>query len=570
MEELGLVDDLAAVTIAALIGGTVARLLRLPTIVGYLAAGIALGPETPGPTGDITEVGTIADLGVALLMFTIGIEFSLRELNKFRSLAVVGGLGVIAVMVAVTTGVGTATGLTTEEAIVVGMAASLSSSMLALRLLENRGLLGAPAGRVTIVIALVQDLSVVIMATVLPVMGGSTDALAGDLALAALKAVALLAGVWAVGTFFLPVVLARMAASRSRDLFLVMIVAMALGTATLSAEAGLSLAFGAFLAGIVLSESEYSHRTLVEVFPLREVFAVVFFVAIGMLFDPDAFADNPELVLGLIFVSVAVKGGLIGVVAAAFRYPLRVAFPAALALGSMGEFSFVISSQAVDEGVIGEEVDKAILAAMLVSMMIAALLFGVQANLLRGARAVPVIGGVLRPRTDIHVPEEAPLVNHAILVGYNQAGRQVAASLAMRNFRYVVIDEDPEVFRELSAAGVPCVLGNAATPTLLTQAGVERARVLVVTVTEPGLVESVTATARQLNHRLAVIARGYGPAEIERLHLLGASRVVESEFEVGTQFVRHTLQRFGMTSQEVQAFLSRMRDDRLGEQGERR
>jgi CPA2 family monovalent cation:H+ antiporter-2 len=561
MEELGLVGDLAIVAVAAVFGGVAARLLRLPTIVGYLAAGIAIGPHTPGPSGDIEDVRLIADLGVALLMFTLGIEFSLREIRQYRWMALAGGAGVTLAMVVLGTAAGVGLGLSTKEALIAGMAVSVASSMVAIRLLEDHGLLGATAGRLTIVTALVQDLAVIFMLTTIPAMSGDAEEVPGELALAVLKAVAFLVAVFVGGAWLLPRVMGRIAVSRARELFLVAIVAMALGTAAISAELGLSIAFGAFLAGLLISESEYAHRTLTEVFPLREIFAVVFFVAIGMLIEPDAFRDNLDIVLVLTAVAVFGKIVLIGGVATALRYPLRTALPAAVALGSIGEFSFIIEETALEEGIIDGELADALLASVLLSIVVAPLLFAVHERGLEWARQTPVLAPMLRPRTEVSIIDESRLVNHAIIAGYNAAGQSLAAALARRGFRYAVIDEDPVVFRNLSRDGVPVVLGNPALPSILEHAGVERARVLAVTLQDPGQVESVAATARQMNGRIDVIARANGEQSPDRLHLIGVARVVDPELEVSMQFVRHTLQRFGMTSQEVQALIARIAKD---------
>ncbi len=565
MEDIGLVGDLAAVALAAVVGGAAARLLRLPAVIGYLAAGIAIGPETPGPSGDIDDVATIADLGVALLMFTLGIQFSIREINQYRAFAVIGGVGITAAVVGIGALAGSALGLSLEEAVVIGMAASIPSSMIATKLLEEGGTLGAPPGRIAISMSLVNDLAVVFMLLLIPVMSGETDDVPAELALAVAKAVGLLAAVLAVGIFLLPRVLERVAVSRARELFVITILALALGTAALSAEAGLSIAFGAFLAGLVISESEFSHRTLVEILPLREVFAVVFFVAIGMLIELDAFVDNLEIVIAIAVIAVIAKTVLITALAVLLRFPLRTALMAALALSSMGEFSFIVGSTAIDEGVISNSTNEAILAGVLLSIVGAPLLFAAQDPALRWARGTHVLGGLLRPRTDAFIPDDARLVNHAIIVGYTPAGREVAAALAARNFRYSVIDEDPAVFRELSAAGLPCVLGNAAMPAILEQAGIAGAWVVAVTTHDAGQIESVAATARQLNRRIDIIARGVTEDSPARLRQLGVARVVQAEFEVGHQFVRHTLQRFGVTSQEVQALLFRLRRDRFGD-----
>ena len=565
MEDIGLVGDLAAVAVAAVIGGALARLLRLPAVIRYLAAGIAIGPETPGPSGDIDDVATIADLGVALLMFTLGIQFSIREINQYRAFAIIGGIGITAVVAGIGALAGSALGLALEEAVVIGMVASIPSSMIASKLLEDSGAIGAPAGRIAISMSLVNDLAVVFMLLLIPVMTGETDDVPAELALAVAKAAGLLIAVFVVGSLLLPRILQRVAVSRARELFVITILALALGTAAVSAEAGLSIAFGAFLAGLVISESEYSHRTLIEVLPLREVFAVVFFVAIGMLIELDAFVDNLDLVIAIALVAVTAKTVLITALAVFLRFPLRTALMAALALSSMGEFSFIVGSTAIDENVISPSTNEAILAGVFVSIVAAPLLFAAQDSALRWARGTSLLGELLRPRTDAFIPEDARLVNHAIIVGYTPAGREVIAALTARNFRYSVIDEDPAAFRELSAGGVPCVLGNAAMPAILEQAGIAGARVVAVTTHDPGQIESIAATARQLNRRIDIIARGIVDDSPLRLRRIGVARVVQAEFEVGQQFVRHTLQRFGVTSQEVQALLYRLRQDRLGE-----
>ena len=565
MEELGLVGDLAIVAAAAVVGGAVARLLKLPTVIGYLAAGIAIGPHTPGPSGDIDDVQTVADLGVALLMFTLGVRFSLGELREYRGMSLVAGVLVTIGMLGLGTLLGVALGLTTEQAIVAGMVVCISSSMIAIRVLEDSGLIGAPGGRIAIVVSLVQDMLVVVLLVLIPVLAGEGDDLVAEIGLAFLKAGALLAGIWVIGTVVIPPLMVRIAASRSRELFLLSIVALALGTASLSFTAGLSLAFGAFLAGIIISESEYAHRTLVEVLPLREVFAVVFFVAMGMLINPDSIAEEPFLVFGIAGLAVVGKIVLLTASGMLFGFSARTVLPAAVALGNMGEFSFVLASQAVEEGILTAELNEALLASVLLSIAVSPLLFLGHERALAYAQALPGLRLVLQSPAAAAIPDETRLVNHAIIVGYTQAGREVAAALEGRGFRYVIIDDDPMVQRRLKSQGVPAIFGDASVPAVLEMAAIERARVCVVTVVDPAQVESVAATARTLNRRLDVVARGLKEDSHVRLRELGASRVVQSEFEVGMQFVRHTLQRFGLTSQEVQALLLRMRRDRLGE-----
>jgi CPA2 family monovalent cation:H+ antiporter-2 len=565
MEEIGLVGDLAIVAAAALAGGVAARLLRLPAVIGYLAAGVAIGPHTPGPSGDIDDVQTIADLGVALLMFTLGIQFSIKDVNQYRSVALLAGIGATLGVMGSGFGLGLLLGLSLDEALIVGMAASITSSMVAGKLLEDRGVIGAEAGRIAIAVSLVNDLAVVFMLLLIPVLQGDAGDVPLDLALAVLKAMAVLAAILVLGIWVLPRILGRIAASRTRELFVLTMVALALGTAVVSAEAGLSVAFGAFLAGLVMSESEYAHRSLIEVIPLREVFAVVFFVAIGMLIDPDVFRTDAPLVIGIATVAVFGRITLISAINTLLRLPLRTGLMIAVSLGSMGEFSFVVARSALDESVISASLNESILASVVISLVAAPLLFAAHEPLLAWARSAPVTGPLLRPRTDAFIPQEERLVNHAIIVGYTDAGREIAMALGTRRFRYSVIDEDPVTFRELSGEGIPCVLGNAAIPAILRKAGIEGARVLAITTHDPGHIESVAAVARQLNRRIDIVARGVTQSSPKRLRQIGVARVVQPEFEVGQQFVRHTLQRFGVTSQEVQALLMRVRRDRLGD-----
>jgi len=561
MEELGLVGDLAVVGGAALAGGILARLLRLPVVLGYIGAGLAISPNTPGVVGDLEDVRRVADLGVALLMFTIGIRFSLRELRQTRELALFGGIGqVLAVLVGGFL-LGSAIGLSPEASIMIGAVAAISSTMIALRLLEQAGEIGGPAGRVAISFSLAQDLAAVPLIVMIPVLAGGEENPLPAFGLAAGKGVALVAGVWIVGTLAVPRLLDRISMWRSRELFLLTIIVLALGTASISAVAGLSIAFGAFLAGLLISESEYAHRTLAEVFPLREVFAVVFFVAVGMLINPDSFAEDPEIVFGLAALAILAKLILITAAARTFGYSSRASTAAALALANMGEFSFVIASEALDEGVFDARVNEAVLSAVLISIAASPFLFYARERLAAMIRRLPGASALLADRYQQFIEEPARLVNHAIICGFDEAGQEVARALANRQFRYLVIEEDPVAIRALRADGIPCILGDAALPIVLEQAQPQSARALVVTLSDAARGEAVVAAAKEINPRLDVIARGGDWASHLRLQNVGASAVVHGEFEAGLEFVRHTLHRFGVTSQEIQAVLSRRRRD---------
>jgi K+:H+ antiporter len=550
LEDLGLVGDLAVVGAAALVGGSVARLLRLPTVIGYLAAGIVIGPNTPGFVGDVEATREIADLGVALLLFTIGIRFSLRDLLETRPRIAIGVVQ-IAVIVVAGMAFGSTVGLTAEQAFVFGAAAAISSTMIALRQLEEEGEIESATGKTAVAVALVQDVAAVPMVVVIPTLGSGDDPLS-SIGWAALKGVALVAGVWLIGTFLVPRVLWRMTQWRSRELFLLSVVVLAFGTASISSLAGLSLAFGAFLAGLLISESELSHRTLAEVSPLREIFAVVFFVAVGMLVDPSSFVDDPDLVFGIAAIGMAGKIAILAALSLAFGISARAAMTSAVALGQMGEFSFIFASVALEEGVVSERLNEALLAGVVLSMALSPLLFIWRRTLVVVAQRWQAAGGA--PSATQPATEVTPLVNHVVICGYNEAAREVISGTRDR-FRLVVVDEDPVTVRLLRREGVACVLGDPALEVVMEAAGVERARVLVVTVRDLRQAQAIVGAAKRVNTRVDVIARGEGEESARRLLEAGASQVVQPELEAGLEFLRHTLHRMGVSSLETQAAL---------------
>ncbi len=553
MEELGLVGDLAVVAVAATIGGLCARLLRLPTLIGYLAAGLVIGPNTPGVVGDIEQTRVIADLGVALLMFTLGIRFSLRQLLDMRRVAITGGLTQIVSVLVVGTAISVLLGLPWEAAVIVGMAASISSSMLAFWILEQRGLVGAPAGRLGVTFALTQDLAVVVMLALIPLLGDSDENVVQSLAIAFGKLALFLLATLIFGPMIVPRLLALVARSRSRELFILAIVAIALGTASISALAGLSLAFGAFLAGLVISESEYAHQSLISVLPLREVFAVVFFVAMGMLIDPDAATDYPEVILALISAGVLFKAVAIAGLSRSLGYPALAVSTAALALANTGEFSFIITEAATEEEIIDETLGASLLVGVFISLAVGAPLAGLDTRLAPVVSALPA--GRSRP-PEPPTSDGPGLVNHVVICGYGDGAQELMSALTARSFRYVVIDDDPEFVRRLQRNGVPCILGDPSLRTILEQAAIERARVLAITLSDINQAEDVVRVARSLNHRLDIVARGAGRESHARLRNLGVAEVIHPELELGIEFARHSLHRFGLSSQEIQIITS--------------
>jgi CPA2 family monovalent cation:H+ antiporter-2 len=486
-------------------------------------------------------------------MFTIGVRLSPQELVDAGWLVGVVGLAQVAFLVLAGAGFSGVMGLGAKEAFVFGGAAAISSTMIALRQLEDAGEIEAPAGKAAVGISLVQDLAAVPMIVVIPALASGDDPLP-SIGLAAVRGVALVAGVSFVGRFIAPRVLWTTARWRSRELFLLSVLVLALGTASVSSLAGLSLAFGAFLAGLLISESELAHKTLTEVLPLREIFAVVFFVAVGMLVEPESFIDDPGLVLGVVAIGMVGKIAVLAGLALAFGLSARAALTAAIALGQMGEFSFIFASVALEEGLFSERESGALLAGIVLSMAVSPLLFTLRAPLVEvgGRMSQPpwvTASGALSAET----PRER-LRHHIVVCGYNEAARHVIGSVRDR-FGVVAVHDDLVTVRRLREDGITCILGDPSIPTILEQASVETAQVLVVTVYDARQAQAIVREARRLNERLDIITRG-GGEEVTRVLLeAGASRVVEPELEAGLEFLRHTLHRMGLSNMEIQAIL---------------
>ena len=559
MAELTLLVDLVLAVAAGLLGGTVAVRLGQPVILGYLVGGVLIGPFTPGPVGNYANIHVLAEGGVALLMFAIGAELSISELRRVGRVAVVGGVVQILGSIVLGAAVGPLLGLGPAQALFFGGLTALSSTVVAIKLLGDRGELTALHGRIAVGFALVQDLSLVPMMVILPAIARPSDSLVVDLAWAAMLAAGLLAATLFVGVRVVPWVLRRVMWTGSRELFLLAIVVLALGTALGTQVFGLSLAFGAFLAGIVVSESELSHQAVAEIQPVRDLLATLFFVSVGMLLDPFFVLNNLGPVALVVGVVVVGKLLLIATGVRMFGYAGRTALLVGLSLAQIGEFSFVLAQVGRSGGVIDDYLYNLTLAGALVTILATPLLLRLEPLLLGAVTRAPFLGRAFIGLAPVPEGEELGLAQHTVICGFGRVGAEVAAALDRRGFGYVVIESTPTVAASLRAQGIHVLFGDAANPLILQRAGIERARVLAVTVPDLPTADRVVREARALNRSLDIVARspsGEGP---RRLRQAGADEVVRPELEAGLEFVRRTLRRYGVSSTEVQAITGRRR-----------
>ncbi|CAN5732511.1 N/A [soil metagenome] len=560
MEDTHLVLDLVLVLGIALIGGFVARRLHQPVVLGYVIAGILLGPNTPLFKPDRVQVDLLASIGVAFLMFALGVEFSLTELSRVRRAALIGGGLQVPVTIGLGAIAGQLAGWSWQASVLLGGGFALSSSIFALTLLVRRGEIDAPHGKVTMGLMVFQDLALIPMIALLPVLSGDSDDLASTLITSLLIAAVALAAVVFLGTRIVPRLLFMVAKSASKELFLITIVVIALGTALASERAGLSLALGAFLAGLVVSESEFDREVLSEIAPLRDLFSTLFFVAIGMLLVPRDIWNNILLVTGLIGLLIV---GKIIITTGSFLIAgvnARTAVLSAVVVAQMGEFSFVLAGEGLHESIITSEQYGLILAVAVGSIIATPFVSSTSPFWLRLVERLPGIRGQNADLLEIGVERDS-LVNHVIICGYGRVGAVLGQSLERRGFTYAVVELNPSIVRQLQSRGIPAFYGDAGQELVLRNVGSERAKVLVVTTTD--LISSPTAikVAKRVNPKIAVITRAIASTDVQMLRNVGADEIIQPEFEAGLECVRYVLREFGVSIRETTTIINSRRAD---------
>lgn len=545
--------DLAYVFAAAVLGGGLAWLARQPLILGYVVGGILVSPLTPGPSvSDVHTFEVFAEIGVVLLMFTIGVEFSLADLLRVRRVALLGGPLGILLSVGLGLAVGTLLGWRPLQGSVVGIVVSVASTMVLAQLLLDRGELHTRHGRVMIGITLVEDLAVVVLTVLMPALGALEPGRLGAIGLALLRAAAILVPFWLLAARVMPQVLTWIARTRSPELFLLVALAIALGTAALTQALGLSLAVGAFLAGLLVSESDYAHETLARMLSLRDAFVALFFVTLGALIDPRLLLENLRLLavmLGLVLVG---KPVLWTAVVALFGYPLRTALLVGVGLTQIGEFSFLLVQAARAAGHVGADVYNATLATALLTILANAVL----------VRLVPrgLDRAALGRAARIAAPEATAATPRVVVCGFGRIGSAVGEALETFGVPFVVLETDPDVVRGLRARGVPCLYGDAAHPRLLHAAGAARAPLVVVALPDGAHARLVVERVRRMNPDAPILARAHRQAVQASLQAAGATAVVQPEVEGAAALIRHALECLALPASRRAAYLDRFRD----------
>jgi monovalent cation:H+ antiporter-2, CPA2 family len=539
--------------VSALVLGAVAHRLGLPPMIGYIVAGLVVGPATPGPIADREEVLALADIGVALLMFSIGLQFSIGELRQAGWRLLAGTpLQVLATM-----GIGTATGLLMGwepiEALFVGGAVSVCSTVVLVKVAGEAALHTTSHGRAALSVSIVHDLVTVALVVILSSFGTREDESLATLVLRGAVALGFVALVLVAGSRLLPRLLGIIARFRSRELFVIAVAVIAIGTASAAELLGVSVALGAFVAGLALAESDLSASVLGEIVPLRELFSSFFFVSIGVLLQPDAVLAAWPVVLTLLVVITIGKALPIAGLAHLSGLPASASLRTGGLIGQSGEFSFVLASTGLGLGAVRPEVFSLAMGAVVISILTAGPLF-------TGSRRVGAWLDSRAGRPPLPGDEPTGLRRHAVILGYGRVGRAVARVLGSRGFNWVAVEGDYSVAREARLAGHPVIYGDCGAPSVLDQASVGSAHLLVVAVPDALATEQAVAYSMGRNPRLEVVARAHSDAEEAELRRLGVSRIVVAERELGNELIRHAMRRFGVSDREVAAILAARRE----------
>jgi CPA2 family monovalent cation:H+ antiporter-2 len=534
METSSFLRDLVVLFGIAVVVSYVFRVLRLSSIAGFLVAGALIGPFGLRLVSSLEEVDRMSQIGVMLLLFSIGVEFSTEKLLRMKWLALGGGSLQMLVTLALTALAVRPWVPSSRLAIFSGILVALSSTVIALRLLYERGQAFAPQGSTALAILVFQDIAVVPAMMFLPILTGRQSFDLQSFATTTAVSLVAVAVILAVAWFVAPRVIAATIAARSRDIFILSVIVIVLGIAYLTSRAGLSTALGAFVAGIVISDSEYSHQVLADVLPFRETFNSLFFVSIGMLLNPAFLVSNLGIVLMCALAVLVGKTVITAGVVSLFGLPLRIALMVGLYLGQIGEFSLVLLTAARSVAAFPETFDQMALSVILVTMVAAPFL----------AMIADRVGLMT---TGIHLvrPDTVDRSDHTIIIGYGLNGQNVAASLRSRGIPYVILEMNPMTVRTARATGEPIYYGDAISQIVLTSLGMERAQCAVFAISDPVATRHAVAVARRLNAGLYVIARTRYIAEIEQLYRVGADTVIAEEFETSLEIIRRILGRFG-------------------------
>jgi len=563
MHDVPLLINITLALMVAFFGGVIARRIGLPTIVGYLLAGIAIGPFTPGFVGDIETIQQLAELGVIFLMFGVGLHFSFQDLWRVRDIAIPGALIQTAFATLLGFGLSQLWGWHVLAGIVLGLAISVASTVVLLRGLMDNSLLNTSHGQTAVGWLVMEDILSVLILILMPTLAGGSGTFDWqNLGITLLKATAFVAIMFLVGVRLLPWILERIARTRSRELFILAILAITLGTAMGASEFfGVSLALGAFVAGAIISQSHLSHQVGADVFAFREAFSVLFFVSVGMLVNPSFLWQNFGQVVSLTLLVVIGKAVIVILMGLLFPHPAKTFLVVAVGLSQIGEFSFILGQGGLSLGYLDANQYSLILAAALISITVNPFMYKLLPVLERMIRQVPRFWKKLDASISLPEIKKGQLNKHVVIVGYGRVGKHLVDVLESLSIPLLVIEADAERIAALDRKKIPTLYGDAGNSEIIRHAYLEDASALVTTIPEETSAIMIVTAAKDLNPKLSIIARAATEKGVRYLANSGANHIVHPELEGGLELIHHTLLTLGFPLREVHQYAEAIRHD---------
>jgi len=535
--------------------------IRVPTIVGFFLTGILAGPHGLGLVQAVHEVELLAEVGVVLLLFTIGIEFSLNRLLQIKRAVLAGGILQVSLTILIVFAVARQIGQPIGESLFMGFLVALSSTAIVLKLTQERAEIDSPHGRTTLGILIFQDVIIVPMILVAPLLAGATGSLIGVSLILVAKGIGIIALVVISAKWIVPQVLYQIARTRSRELFLLTIVVICFAVAWLTSSVGLSLALGAFLAGLIISESEYSHQALGNILPFRDVFMSFFFVSVGMLLDIEFLFRHFGLILLITAGVLRLKTLIAGGTAVLLGLQLRAAILVGFALSQIGEFSFILSKVGIEHGLLSEGGYQTFLSFSVLSMAATPFIMKFAPHMVDFVLRGPVPERLKTGLYPIPEPVIRSKKDHVIIIGFGVNGRNVARAAKVADIPYVIVEMNPETVRSEQAEGEPIFYGDATQEAVFLHAGIQGAKIVVVAINDPAATRGITEIARRLNPSVCLIVRTRYIQEMAPLYELGADEVIPEEFETSVEIFSRVLTKYLVSHDIIKKFAAEVRSD---------
>ncbi|MUP47488.1 potassium transporter KefB [Gramella sp. BOM4] len=564
--EIPILQDIVVILGLSIVIILIFQRLKLPAILGFLLAGIIAGPYAFNLISSQHEVELLSEIGIIFLLFVIGIELSLKGLASIKRIIFLGGGLQVGGTILITAGIATLTGLALNTSIFLGFLFSLSSTAIVLKLLQEKGEIASPHGRISLGILIFQDIVVVPMMLFTPLLAGETPNILSTVAVMALKILAVLIIVYILARYVVPKVFGWVVKTKNQELFILTVVVFCFGVAWLTSTVGLSLALGAFFAGLIISESDYSHQATANVLPFREIFISFFFISVGTLLNLEFFFSNLITILLLVVGVILLKMAVVGLTGLILKYPARTIFLTVFSLFQVGEFSLLLSGVGKDNGIIPENIYQYFLAISIITMGITPFLISYAPRITYSILKAPIPSAVRKRLESIKKTTQAEtefseenLHDHLVIIGFGINGENISKAARQAEIPYVIIDTNPDTFQKAKLNQEPVIFGDATQSLILKHAHVQEARVIVIAISDPSATRKILTTIRQFTQTATVIVRTRYVREIEEVIRLGADEVIPEEFETSIEIFTRVLKKYLVPFDEIQGFINQIR-----------